>query len=109
MDTQVRLGKDRLDKDRIESGAKRTSRAFTPPTFEEVKAYCEERKNGIDPQHFIDYQESRGWVLSNGKKMVDWKATIRTWEQRDKKPEPKKTGPTNEEMEEYFRENGWID
>ena len=109
VDTQVRLGKDRLGKDRIESGAKRTSRAFTPPTFEEVKAYCEERKNGIDPQHFIDYQQSRGWVLSNGKKMVDWKATIRTWEQRDKKPEPKKIGPTNEEMEEYFRENGWID
>jgi hypothetical protein len=108
-DTQVRLGKDRLDKDRLESSAKGTTRKFTPPTYEEVKAYCDERKNGIDPQHFIDYQESRGWVLSNGKKMVDWKATIRTWEQRDKKPEPKKIGPTNEEMEEYFRENGWID
>ena len=81
--TQVRLGKDRLGKDSIESSAKGTTR-FKPPTFEEVKAYCEERKNGIDPQHFIDYQESRGWVLSNGKKMVDWKATIRTWEQRNK-------------------------
>ena len=87
METQVRLGKDRLGKDRIESGAKRTSRAFTPPTFEEVKAYCEERKNGIDPQHFIDYYQARGWVLSNGKKMVDFKAAIRTWEQRNKKPE----------------------
>lgn len=62
------------------------SRAFVPPTFEEVKAYCEERNNGIDPQYFIDYQTSRGWVLSNGKKMADWKATIRTWEQRNKKP-----------------------
>lgn len=81
--TQVRLGKDRLGKDSIESSAKGTTR-FTPPSFEEVKAYCEERKNGIDPQHFIDYQDSRGWVLSNGKKMVDWKATIRTWEQRNK-------------------------
>lgn len=84
METQVRLGKDRIGKDSIESSAKRTSRAFVPPTFEEVKAYCDERKNGIDPQHFIDYQQSRGWVLSNGKKMADWKATIRTWEQRNK-------------------------
>ena len=83
--TQDRLGKDRLDK---ESSAKGTTRTFKPPTFEEVKAYCDERKNGIDPQHFIDYQQSRGWVLSNGKKMVDWRATIRTWEQRNKKPEP---------------------
>ena len=84
-ETQVRLGKDRIGKD-IESSAKRTSHTFVKPTYEEVKAYCEERNNGIDPQHFIDYQDSRGWVLSNGKKMVDWKATIRTWEQRNKKP-----------------------
>lgn len=105
VDTQVRLGKDRLGKDRIESGAKRTSRTFTPPTFEEVKAYCEERKNGIDPQHFIDYQQSRGWVLSNGKKMVDWKATIRTWEQRDKKPETKERPKID--VDELARRSGW--
>lgn len=71
-----------------EKESKKRSRAFVPPTYEEVKAYCEERHNGIDPQHFIDYQQSRGWVLSNGKKMVDWKATIRTWEQRNKGPAP---------------------
>ena len=88
LETQVRLGKDKIGKDSIESSAKGTSRAFKPPTYEEVKAYCDERNNGIDPQHFIDYQESRGWVLSNGKKMVDWKATIRTWEQRNKGPAP---------------------
>ena len=105
VDTQVRLGKDRLGKDRIESGAKRTSRAFTPPTFEEVKAYCEERKNGIDPQHFIDSQESRGWVLSSGKKMVDWKATIRTWEQRDKKPQKEERPKID--VDELARRSGW--
>jgi len=77
--TQDRLGKDRLGKDS-------TRTRFVPPTLEEVAAYCKERNNGIDPQHFIDYQDSRGWILSNGKKMVDWKATIRTWEQRNKKP-----------------------
>ena len=107
METQVRLGKDRLGKDSVESSAKRTTRTFTPPTFEEVKAYCEERNNGIDPQHFIDYQESRGWVLSNGKKMADWKATIRTWEQRDK---PNKTEPKRDFAEEFrkaAKEAGW--
>ena len=58
---------------------------FAPPTLDEVKAYCEERKNGIDAQHFIDYYSRQGWMLSNGRKMKDWKATVRTWEQREKK------------------------
>ena len=31
----------------------------------------------------MDFQEARGWVLSNGKKMKDWKATIRTWERNN--------------------------
>ena len=56
---------------------------FTPPTLEEVKAYCIERNNNIDAEYFIDFQEARGWVLSNGKKMKDWKATIRTWERNN--------------------------
>ena len=89
--TQVkRIGNVEIEKEidiEIEKENKRT-RAFVPPTYEEVKSYCEERNNGIDPQHFIDYQQSRGWVLSNGKKMADWKATIRTWEQRNKKEVP---------------------
>ena len=53
---------------------------FIPPTLDEVAAYCKERNNGIDPQYFLDYQTARDWVLSNGKKCKDWKATIRTWE-----------------------------
>ena len=58
---------------------------FAPPTIDEVKAYCEERKNGIDAQHFVDYYSRQGWMLSNGRKMKDWKATVRTWESREKK------------------------
>ena len=56
---------------------------FTPPSLDEVRAYCEERKNGIDPVYFMDYQAARNWVLSNGKKAQDWKAVIRTWERNN--------------------------
>ena len=56
---------------------------FKPPTVEEVKEYCIERNNNIDAEYFVDFQEARGWVLSNGKKMKDWKATIRTWERNN--------------------------
>ena len=42
-----------------------------------------ERNNGIDPQYFYDYQTARNWTLSNGKRMADWRATIRTWERNN--------------------------
>ena len=83
-----------IDKSSEEDTPKKTSR-FTPPTVEQVADYCKERSNDINAEYFIDYQEARGWVLSNGKKMKDWKATIRTWERNanSKKPnEPKQNG-----------------
>ena len=61
-------------------------RNIIPPKMEWVKEYCEERKNGIDPQRFCDYYDARDWKLKNGK-MKDWQAAIRYWEgnQKDKK------------------------
>ena len=88
-DTQDRLGKDRLElgKDRLELGKdsieieepKRKAKRFTPPTLEEVTAYCIERNNNVDAQHFIDYYTSNGWLVGKNK-MKDWKAAVRTWE-----------------------------
>ena len=52
---------------------------FTPPTLDEVKAYCAEIGFDLDAQYFLDYQGARNWVLSNGKKAQDWKAVLRTW------------------------------
>ena len=81
------IGKDSIGKDSVYSGECDVSHSknthFKPPTLEEVKAYCIERNNNIDPEYFVDFQEARGWVLSNGKKMKDWKATIRTWERNN--------------------------
>ena len=57
---------------------------FVPPTLEEVTAFCQERGNGINPQHFIDYYAARGWELKPGQKVKDWKACVRTWESREK-------------------------
>jgi len=63
----------------------KTPKKFTPPTIQQVRAYCQERKNEIDPESFIDYFAQQGWILANGRKVKDWKACIRTWEKRDKK------------------------
>ena len=59
------------------------SKVFVPPTLEEVTAYCIERNNGINPQHFIDYNMACGWKVGT-KPMKDWRAAIRTWEQKRK-------------------------
>ena len=64
--------------------AKKVAR-FIPPTVDEVQAYCEERKNGVDARCFVDFYESKIWVVGKAK-MNNWKAAVRTWERnrRDK-------------------------
>lgn len=72
-------------------GAKRTR--FAAPTVDEVRAYCLERKNSVDAERFVNYYTSNGWYVGK-KKMVDWKATVRTWESNDKnKQKPADTQP----------------
>lgn len=86
------IDKNRLDKvsieEREEAGKPPRSQAFKPPTVEEVAAYCAERNNGIDPQAFIGYYASANWFRGKTK-IKDWKACVRTWEQRDKESPPK--------------------
>lgn len=93
--------KDKVNKERvgvaknnasnvINNNVERVSASrFSRPTLEEVKAYCEERGNGIDPEHFIDYYEANGWKVGKNS-MKDWKAAVRNWEKRDGGFSPKK-------------------
>lgn len=57
---------------------------FTPPTVEDVEAYCRERGNGVDAQRFVDFYASKGWKVGNAG-MKDWHAAVRNWERRDNK------------------------
>lgn len=63
--------------------SKPSQAVFLPPTLEEVRAYCIERKNGIDPQRFLDYYTSTGWMVGRTK-LYDWRAKIRTWESSER-------------------------
>ena len=95
--TQDRLGKDRLGEDRLISGAsdeappKKTT-TFKPPTVEEVRAYCTERQNTIDPENFVDFYSAKGWMLGKNK-MKDWKAAVRTWEKKEKEQPKRRKEP----------------
>lgn len=59
------------------------SKRFVPPTVEDVKKYCDERKNGISPEQFVNHYDANGWMRGKNK-IKDWKACVRTWEQRRK-------------------------
>ena len=56
---------------------------FAPPSPEEVRAYCRERNNRVNPDQFVDFYAAKGWKIGN-QTMKDWKACVRTWEQRDR-------------------------
>ena len=63
---------------------------FTPPTVEDVKAYCMERGNTVDAQRFVDYYTANGWRVGKNP-MKDWRATVRTWEKNEEKPKAQRT------------------
>ena len=62
---------------------------FIPPTFEQVSCYCAERKNNVDASKFFNFYESKGWMVGKNK-MKDWKASVRTWEDKTKQAEEPK-------------------
>lgn len=55
---------------------------FSVPTVDEVAKYCKERGNKVDAQRFVDFYAAKGWKVGQTP-MKDWKACVRTWEQRD--------------------------
>lgn len=77
------LSKQEIDTDTDTDKKRETEKRarFSPPSVEEVSGYCEERRNRIDPQAFVDFYTSKGWKVGN-QAMKDWKAAIRTWEKR---------------------------
>lgn len=56
---------------------------FRKPSIDEIRAYCQERKNGIDAEEFFYHYESKGWKIGKTP-MRSWKAAIGTWEKHRK-------------------------
>ena len=65
------------------------AKRFTPPTLAEVQSYVAERHSPVDPQGFIDFYESKGWMVGKTP-MKDWKAACRNaekWERWGRTPQ----------------------
>lgn len=83
----------------IDSSASTTTKRkrFEKPTLSEIKAYCIERGNKVDAQHFFDYYESNGWKVGKNS-MKNWQAAVRTWEKNSYTNTTKQTKKTNTEQ-----------
>jgi len=82
--TQRRPRLDKISIDKISIDTYIPQKRFTPPTVEEVRDYCKERENSIDPDHFVDHYTSNGWRVGGKTAMKDWKASVRTWEKNNR-------------------------
>lgn len=84
------------DKNSIDKNSKDKNiyrQKFTPPTIDEVKAYCDERQNGVDYQKFYEYYSIANWKDSKGNPVKNWKQKmIANWEKD--KPVSKTELPT---------------
>lgn len=82
---------------------------FAPPTLENVMGYCQEKGYDVDAERFIDFYESKGWMVGKNK-MKDWRAAVRNWARQDKQDDAEKkqkqsrikaTGFSNFEQRDY--------
>ena len=78
------------EKDNTVADKPPTHSRFSPPTIEQVQAYCTEKGYGVDAERFVDYYISNGWMVGKNR-MKDWKAAVRTWSRKET-PNNGKTG-----------------
>lgn len=87
------------DKEIKETRAKR----FIPPSVEDVKDYCKKQGYQVDADRFIDFYESKGWMVGSNK-MKDWKAAVRNWsrsQRQESTAKVKKTAFSNAPERDY--------
>ena len=61
-------------------GTAPAAKTFKAPNIEEIKSYCQTRNNKVDAIRFLNFYESKGWMIGKNK-MKSWQAAVRTWEQ----------------------------
>lgn len=82
---QIRSDQIRTEQNREEKRTKKGAKApkkFIPPSVEEVRQYCQQRGNNIDPESFVAHYEANGWYRGKTK-IKDWKSCVITWEKRN--------------------------
>ena len=82
--------------------ARKRAAPFTPPSPDEVAAYCRERGNAVDAERFCDFYASKGWMIGN-QRMKDWRAAVRTWEKREETQAAQRAAPGEKRTDHMLR------
>lgn len=77
---------------------------FQKPSLEEIRQYCQERGNKVNPENFFNFYESKGWVVGKSP-MKDWKAAVRTWEQRTPETRTQSQSQQPRQRKSVFEQN----
>jgi len=70
------------DKEELKK-VKEKRKVFSPPSVEEVQGYISEKGYNVNANNFVDFYESKGWMVGRNK-MKAWKAAVRNWATRNK-------------------------
>ena len=102
---EIEIEKD-IEKEKEKETKKKKSVTFVPPSVEEVREYCRSVGSRVDPEAFVAFYESKGWLVGNTK-MKCWKAAIVTWEKRNnlKRVKPTTTTTTQKPNETTTTQN----
>lgn len=97
VEKEIDIDIDNIKEKNIKKKSKK-AKAFLPPSLDEVKEYCEERHNSVNPEAFVAFYASKDWHIGKSK-MKDWKQAVITWEIREReqgsKAEPVQFKPRN--------------
>uniref|UniRef100_A0AAU8B6R1 DUF6291 domain-containing protein n=1 Tax=Dulem virus 33 TaxID=3145751 RepID=A0AAU8B6R1_9CAUD len=86
-ESKIKTNQNKSKQNNSPNGERTRAARFAPPTLAEVQSYVAERHSPVDPQGFIDFYESKGWMVGKTP-MKDWKAACRNaekwerWSQR---------------------------
>lgn len=91
------ISKDKLSKDNL----KERTKAFVPPSLEEIKAYAKEANLDVDCDRFYTYfttpnDAGQTWIDSKGNRVKNWKQKLLTWARK----EPMR--PRSQKEQDYY-------
>ncbi len=84
--------------------------AENTPELKDIAEYCKEMKLHVNPEAFYNYYQISDWTDSSGKKVLNWKQKLLTWEnnglsknEKASEPEFKISAVTLADLEELKR------
>jgi len=72
-----------IEENRIEE--KRQTKRFKPPTLQEVKDYINQKSYQVDAERFINFYESKDWMIGKNK-MKKWQSALANWNSNNSAP-----------------------